>query len=115
MIELAIIVGMLFAFVTGALIMFAALYPQLRLFKGMLTDRHVGELRKEGQKTSVVAPMDVVTEKSDVSTGKAHVEIKPPNLFDRRTEIENRERKNQERINQEFAGSGLAGTIKGLG
>lgn len=89
MTELIVIsIGMVIAFLIGASVVFWAMYPQMRLLRSMVTDRHLGELRTKGQKSVMVEQSITAPVANPITTTSGHAEIKPPNIFDRRAEIE---------------------------
>ena len=86
--------------------MFAAMYSQMKLLKGIIIDRHTTELVKSGSvaRSVVVPPLrqDQPFVPVNPSEGTSQVDLKPPNIFERRKEFEDEERKRQKKIQQEL-------------
>lgn len=91
---------LLLGFLTGAATVFFAMYPQMKLLKGIVADRHAGDLMRVGVRQSQVVPKThepVVTPETpmvpDVPKPPAVHSMGAPSILDRRANEEDKERK----------------------
>jgi hypothetical protein len=86
------IVGLL----VGIVITSLAIYPQLILLRGLLLDRHAGEIRKTGVKSVLKGLETPVTAPPEQQ--EARTQLAPPNLYERRAAAEKAEAEMESRM-----------------